>query len=125
MFKYNADFEPPAPCLDILVSHPEIAETSRTFSFQLDTGSDITVLPLNIVSELALPRAGEILVEGYDANQDQATIYFATLSIKNFVFRRVSILAIDRSQGLLGRDVLNLLVTNLNGPKLQFDLTTK
>jgi len=75
------------------------------------------------VTEIASQSA--LAMTNWLSSYDQAAIYFAALSVKNFVFRRVSILAIDRAQGLLGRDVLNLLVANLNGPKLQFDLTTK
>ena len=124
MFSYSPDFEPPAPCLDLIVAHPENHSLLQTVFAQVDTGADISVIPRDLVAGLNLPRAGEITIEGYEQIRSQATVYFARLSIGRFSFRRVPLIALERETGLIGRDLLNLLVTTLDGPNLQFDSST-
>ncbi len=108
----------------MVIGHPTNVEQQQSVVSQIDTGADISVVPLRVASTLNLPRAGEIWVESYRAVRERVPIYFARLTIGRFVFRRVPMVAIEHDEGLLGRDVLNLLVTTLDGPKLQFDLTT-
>lgn len=125
MFAYNTDFEPAAPCLDIVIAHPENQESRQILFSQLDTGADISVIPRDVVTALNLPRAGEITIEGYDAIQSRVVVYFAQLYVGRFTFRRVPLIALERKTGIIGRDILNLLVTTLDGPQMQFDFSTK
>jgi predicted aspartyl protease len=124
MFSYSTEFEPAAPCLDLVVAHPENQASQQTVFVQVDTGADISVIPRDVMVALNLPRASEITIEGYDEIQSQVTVYFARLSVGRFSFRRVPLIALERETGLIGRDLLNLLVTTLDGPNLQFDFST-
>lgn len=54
MWRYNEQVEPPAPFLTVTIHHPE---TKRAIQIEvkIDTGADISAMPLSIIQELGLP----------------------------------------------------------------------
>ena len=54
-YPYSTAYRPPAPALDIEVTHPDRAETSVEIMGKIDTGADITTLPEAILSQLQIP----------------------------------------------------------------------
>ena len=121
MIPYQRNIEPPAPILDVAVEHPA-ARQLLTFSAKLDTGADISAIPLAAVEQLRLLPVRSILVEGYDSQPVPVPSYAIALNIANARFR-MEVIAISEPYVLVGRDVLNYFYTRLNGPDLTFDLS--
>jgi hypothetical protein len=121
MIPYQRDIEPPAPFLDVAVEHPATRQL-LPFSAKLDTGADISAIPLAAVEQLRLLSVRSILVEGYDSQPVPVPSYAIALNIANARFR-MEVIAISEPYVLVGRDVLNYFYTRLNGPDLTFDLS--
>lgn len=122
MFPYDLDFDPPAPCLSITVTHPTDSTRTISVAAQLDTGADLTAIPQAILQPLALPDAGDLLVAGYDGSLARLPMYYLSLTVAEYTLAPFRVVAISGERALLGRDALNQFFTHLNGPDLTFDL---
>lgn len=119
--KYSDSYNPPAPSLNVRFSRPS-STRSLEIQAKLDTGADITVIPQQIINELRLMPVRRISVSSFDKRQVWKYTYFVDLSLKNLEFSMVEVISTGRLDALLGRDVLNLLKTTLDGKTLNFDL---
>lgn len=119
--KYSDSYNPPAPSLNVRFSRPS-STRSLEIQAKLDTGADITVIPQQIINELRLMPVRRISISSFDKRQVWKYTYFVDLSLKNLEFSMVEVISTSRLDALLGRDVLNLLKTTLDGKTLNFDL---
>ena len=82
-----------------------------------DTGADVTVLPLrvaNAVGAVALPSEVSILL----FNARESRLMQAELQVEFLYFRfRGRFLLGESEYGVVGRNILNLLVLTLDGPR--------
>ena len=92
------------------------------FPAKLDTGADISAIPVSAVNQLRLLSIRTIPVEGYSGDAIPVQTYALVLNVASARFR-MEVIAISESHALLGRDVLNYFYTRLNGPDLTFDLS--
>jgi predicted aspartyl protease len=123
MLSYDRQVEPPAPFVDILAAHPRNLESAQRLRAKLDTGSDISAIPLSLIDELGLSPESQIIVEGYDSRVATLATYYITLTVAQVRFQLLEVIAFPEPYILLGRDVLNDFYAQLNGPELTFDLS--
>ena len=124
MWPYDQSVHPPAPFLDVVLRHPVNPQVTQTLPAKVDTGADISAIPLSIVDEFNLSRASTIPVEGYDGQLSAVPTYAIGLSIADTYLGRLEVISIPEIYVLLGRDVLNRFYTRLNGPDLTFHMST-
>jgi len=125
MWRYNEGEEPPAPFLAVTIHHPESPHQPIQVQAKIDTGADISAIPVSIIGELGLPVTSKLLVEGYDGTASTVSTYGAILQMDQARFRSQEFIAIGEPHALLGRDILNYYYLLLNGPELTFDLRLK
>lgn len=117
MYSYSRRFNPPAPVLPISLFAP-FARGEIRLEALVDSGADITVVPVDIVSRLRLRRIDIVLVSGLDSGAREAEVYAVALGVEGLLPPRISrVLAWGADYALLGRDVLNRLIAVLNGPE--------
>jgi hypothetical protein len=58
MWTYNRDEHPPSPILDITLHYPEDSTCTIHISAKLDTGADISALPVTAIEQLVLSNLG-------------------------------------------------------------------
>lgn len=120
--KYDTkDCDPPAPVVDVKVFRPN-ARNHEVGRGRLDTGADMTVIPLSWVRRLRILPSGIVTVFGYDASGGKKEIYPVRIEFGRFQFPTLEVLASNREDALIGRDILNRLNANLNGKKFTFEL---
>lgn len=124
MWPYNQSVRPPAPFLDVVLRHPVNPQVTQTLPAKVDTGADISAIPLSIVDEFNLSRASTIPVEGYDGHLSTVPTYAIGLSIADTYPGRLEVISISETYVLVGRDVLNRFYVRLNGPDLTFYMST-
>ena len=117
MPKYEeSGFNPPAPIVRARVRGPG-PEIEDDVPLLLDSGADISVVP-----RAAAQAVGATIEPGVLPVQfltGEASAYEqATLAIEFGGYRfRGSFMVLDAEYGVLGRNILNLLVVTLDGPR--------
>lgn len=112
----NAGFQPPAPVVRIRVGAPG-AESREELSALLDSGSDVSVVPVALVRRLGLRRVGrptQVRGFGFDGSEVPAFLAEMTLNGGNSWF--VQVFPWRNAYAILGRDVMNRWRTVLDGP---------
>lgn len=120
--KYSLDYNPPAPSLKVRISSPTSTH-SIEIEAKIDTGADIPVLPQHLINELRLIPASRVPVSSFNGREEPKYTYFVNLHFNNFKFPMVEAIGAKRHNALLGRDVLNMLKTTLDGKTLSFELS--
>jgi Retroviral aspartyl protease len=119
MTKYDESFDPPAPIAKISIRKIETGEKVKNISVLLDTGSDISLLPLSSLKSLNLePLQNESFrLEGFDGSESSAEVFYLQVIFlgKRFTGKYC---VIDEEIGILGRDVLNQISLLFDGRNL-------
>jgi hypothetical protein len=89
----------------------------------VDSGADQTMIPRLNVLALGVPKVSEIGVLGPNGEDREQDTYILDMDVAGYPVRSIEAAATDWPFAIVGRDVLNDLVTELNGPALSFVLT--
>ncbi len=109
-------FDPPAPLARAAVVGAE--ERIVDVRMLVDTGADVSVIPRSVAAELgAAVRHSGIRLQTYDGNQSEAEVADVGVEVGTYRFRGTFVVS-DTQYGILGRNILNLLLLTLDGPRL-------
>lgn len=120
MTNYSQTFDPPAPIANITLRNVETGERTGDVSVLLDTGADISLLPLSAIRKLKIELSGETVdLIGFDESKSTSEIYRLQVI---FLGKRFTgdYCAIDGEIGILGRDVLNEFSITFDGKSLEW-----
>lgn len=121
----HTQYDPPAPILPVIASRPLGNATTprRELRALGDTGADLSCIPIDVVSELDLAPVGEIEVSGYDGRTQVKPVFAVSLAVAGLPPRIFRVIPLDGAEEtILGRDVLNLLRIQLDGPAAQLTI---
>ena len=121
MFRYNTAIQPPAAFVQVTLLDP-ITGLSVQKPGKLDTGASITVLPESVVTTLRLKAVSEGFVTGFDGKGSLRPLYYIAMEVAGYDIPIVEVASAERSDVLLGRNVLNQFILTLDGKALTFDL---
>ncbi len=119
---YDTGFIPPAPVADVTVVHPVTGLSSGILRGKLDSGADVTVIPAHVVTSLHIAPKGHTWTRGYDGTYARRAVYYVRMTVEGFALAIVRCIATDRTNVLLGRNVLNRFLITLDGKNLTFEL---
>lgn len=63
IYRYNQEFDPPAPVIDVTIKGVVRSRPQVTLSALIDTGSDFTAVPKSLVEQLDLYPLGVSLLK--------------------------------------------------------------
>src|SRR5690349_5908014 len=115
-------FEPPAPVAHVSVRNPSSGKAKSGVPMLVDTGADVTLLPLSVARELGVAGIPEKTYElvGFGGSSSSAIAAHAELVFLDCRFRG-QFLLIDQEQGIIGRNILNSVSLFFDGPRLTWD----
>ena len=106
LYRYNQQVSPPAPFVHVAIRHPTDEALVRILPAQMDTATDMTVIPWKIVEELQLLKHDEIETLGFGGHVASVTSFLVQLQIHELEPVTVEALANrDEPYVPLGRDV--------------------
>lgn len=116
----SAGFDPPAP-----VARAGVVGNARTIMgvpMLLDTGADVSVVPRDVADELGVRvRQSRIRLLTFSGSESDAKVADLAVELGTYRFRGTFVVS-GASYGLLGRNILNLLVATLDGPQLMWSV---
>jgi hypothetical protein len=119
---YDAtQFNPPAPVAQVTLRNPENNDMLSNVPMLLDSGADVTLLPVKPINQLGVkPEADQIYeLEGFDGSKSSVTAVRLEMLFLRRKFRG-RFLIINQEWGVMGRDVLNHVPLILDGPSLNW-----
>ncbi|GIL14954.1 MAG: hypothetical protein BroJett039_01270 [Chloroflexota bacterium] len=120
---YDAErLSPPGPIVPVILKGYRNPEMTLTLPAQLDTGADLTLIPLAVADELQLPIESSIIVAGYDGAAVERRVCLVSLEIVDLLLAPVKVIVAPIDLIILGRDVLNHFNITLKGKELTFEM---
>ena len=101
-------FDPPAPVARVLVRNPVTGEAKSGVPMLLDTGADVTLLPMSVARELGVigsPEKTYALIS-FEGTSSSAIAAHAEMVFPDRRFRG-QFLLIDQDLGIIGGNILN------------------
>ena len=120
---YDSDrATPPAPFALVTVRNPDTRQSITAVPMLLDTGADVSLVPRPVAETLGAEQgeADGVRLVAFDGTVHTATTARLELHFFNKTFRG-EFLLMDDTQGIIGRDILNLISLHLDGPRLTWD----
>ncbi len=97
--------------------------SSAPAMLQIDSGADVTLLPAAILALPGLAEVGTHAIRGVTGQVIECPIVQLCFQLGNKKLRSVRVCVIDREVGLLGRDLLDLVVLELDGPNQRWTMS--
>ncbi|MEZ4737399.1 MAG: retropepsin-like aspartic protease [Caldilineaceae bacterium] len=115
-FDYDQSYDPPFPAIQIGISTPEQPQTQRQLTVLVDSGSDGTLLPSDVLRAIGATYVDHIRVQGLFGGRRSVALYMVQLQIGPYTIYAVQVGATNRKdEVVLGRNVLNQLDITLRG----------
>lgn len=115
-YAYSQQYTPSAPVIEIEVTAPGIRRAKEKIVALVDSGSDGTIIPVNILERVSARCVGDARMVGVIGGSIVVDVYLATLIIGTHTMSAVRVVAaMDGAEAIIGRNVLNRLVVTLNG----------
>jgi predicted aspartyl protease len=118
----STGFDPPAPVAQVSVRNPESGDAKDGVPKLIDTGADVTLLPLSVARELGVTG---IPGKTYELHGFEGSVCSSLAAHAEMVFLgrrfRGQFLLIDQETGIIGRNILNTVAMLFDGPLLNRD----
>lgn len=125
-FPHSRDFFPPAPALELGLRAPDGDKLRAPLSGIIDTGADITMVPLVVLEEIAAPVIDEVQLRSHWGDTTTVLSYLADIELDKDLFPGVEVVGdLHGDSVLLGRNVINKLLLLIDGPRQSTDLLAR
>jgi predicted aspartyl protease len=104
------------PVVEIKFHMPGRTPSDRTYVALVDSGSDGTLVPIDILEGLGARYVGDAIIRWLWGVSNPVDIYLVSVIVGPQTVHGVRVIAVpEDSEIILGRNVLNHLIVTLNG----------
>jgi len=123
-FLYDSSYDPPAPVMEFGLGLPREATPRRYMQGLVDSGADVTVIPIRVLTEISAKIVDRRFLSGVTGNRERVSLYQVVIHMPTGVAYGIRAVATKRSEeAILGRDVLNQWRITLDGPGETVEIT--
>ena len=122
MLPYNSRFFPSAPVIDVVIENPVFPNKRLPIQGIIDTGADITAIPVSVVRRLGIQVSRRMSVAGLNGKTETIPTYIANLRVADLSFERIQIIEWPGTEVVLGREILNNFELFLDGKNRRFEI---
>jgi hypothetical protein len=120
---YSSDYSPPAPAFNIRLAAPQGLPQFNSVVAIIDTGSDGTLIPTNLLEQVEAIDIGSAILHGVLGESREVHLYEVDLHVESLMIPSITAIGDDfGSEIILGRNVLNKLILLLDGQHTKTDL---
>lgn len=114
---YNSRYYPPMPAVEVALGAPEADFSLGPLSSVIDTGADITIVPKEYLVRLGAPVVASGYLRSPWGERQRVKIYEVNVRVGEHDLYQVEVASeLGGHEILLGRNVLNHLNLQLDGP---------
>lgn len=116
-YPYNIeDYSPSMPVVEVGI-RPHRKSATEVFTVAaLDTGSDATLIPAQILHQIGAEYVRQGYLRGISGQRQSVKLYNASIRVGSIILSGITAVATTNNEEiLLGRDVLNQIIVTLNG----------
>ncbi|CAG0945561.1 hypothetical protein ANRL1_02434 [Anaerolineae bacterium] len=118
--RYNDAYTPPFPAFSVILR--DNSERFGPFLALIDTGADVTFVPLRLLERVSATESGMASIRSHFGEARLAQLYVVEFQIGGIGFPGIYVVGDRGDEIILGRNVLNKLVLFLDGPAQQTDV---
>jgi predicted aspartyl protease len=117
MFDYQREnWNYAAPGCQIEVQNPSIPENKNNCMAFIDSGADMTCVPISIVSNLGLLSRSRVIMRQANGDTVPKDTFAINIRIGNYDFENIEVIPVYKQYVLIGRDIINQYKISLNAP---------
>ena len=125
-FSYTNRYDPPMPIVLAQLVAPESPKKSQEVEAVVDSCSDGTMVPVDLLDEIGALSVGTAIMSGVWGTRRTINLYLVHLQIGGHLISAVHVAGVPNEFGfVLGRNVLNQLSIHLNGPANVVEIPTE
>ena len=124
-FAYDSAQYPPQPVAEIAITAPQSSIATPRLRATIDTGADVTLIPLKTLRPLAAPLGDSRRVRSLWGDCQEVNTFIVDVHIGNLVLPAIEVLGYAGDEIILGRDILNKLWLELDGPAQTVEVADK
>ena len=119
-------YTPPIPALEIGLEDPDGEQTIGPLTAVLDTGADISLIPITLLEQIKAPEQDEVRLRSHWGEATPFTTYLISIQVGAETLPGIEVVGdLYGQEVLLGRDVLNKLLLLIDGPQQRTDVLSQ
>lgn len=123
-YNYDSDYEPPAPVAPVGLSPSGDMEVRQQVSALIDSGADATIIPIDLLQAAGARYLETRRMRGLTGESIRVNRFLTAVHIGEHVLHGIrAIGGPANSEAIIGRDVLNQLQVQLDGPAQKLRIT--
>lgn len=116
-FQYDESYYPAFPVIEIELEGNGADQRRHSLLALVDSGADGTMIPIDVLRAIGAEYEDTVYMRGVIGQSQTVDRYTITLRISKYIVQTVHAVAVSpEREAVVGRDVLNHMVTTLNGP---------
>jgi hypothetical protein len=124
-YPYNNSYELPFPAVETIFHNAEEGLRTQTLQALLDTGADGSLMPIKLLQDILAPALTDARIRSHWGEWRDVQLFAVELELIGLDIKIPNLFVVGDEVGeeiILGRDFINKLRLNLDGPATETEI---